>query len=150
MALRNLKKLWNKFAAKKKKIVSCVYMLDALAFSMICRFILMYGKLLLLKWLEGAASYAGLLLAPAEGFNLRPRPFFALQAKKKKIYVCFGPNFGNFWWSVVTSVTFSSNFSNFKKSKIFKNSKNVRKKKEKKKKKNPPPKKLKNKNMKNF
>ena len=32
--------------------------------------------------LEGAARYAGLLLAPAEGFGLRPRPFFALRAKK--------------------------------------------------------------------
>ena len=34
------------------------------------------------KKLEGAARYAGLLLAPAEGFSLRPRPFFALRAKK--------------------------------------------------------------------
>ena len=32
--------------------------------------------------LEGAARYAGLLLAPAEGFDLRPRSFFALRAKK--------------------------------------------------------------------
>ena len=32
--------------------------------------------------LEGEARYAGLLLAPAEGFGLRPRPFFALRAKK--------------------------------------------------------------------
>ena len=32
--------------------------------------------------LEGAARYAGLLLAPAEGFGLRPRPFSALRAKK--------------------------------------------------------------------
>ena len=32
--------------------------------------------------LEGAARYAGLLLAPAEGFDLRPRPFSALRAKK--------------------------------------------------------------------
>ena len=31
--------------------------------------------------LEGAARYAGLLLAPAEGFGLRPRPVFALRAK---------------------------------------------------------------------
>ena len=34
--------------------------------------------------LEGAARYAGLLLAPAEGFGLWPRPFFALQAKNLK------------------------------------------------------------------
>ena len=32
--------------------------------------------------LEGAVRYAGLLLAPEEGFGLRPRPFFALWAKK--------------------------------------------------------------------
>ena len=32
--------------------------------------------------LEGAARYAGLLPAPAEGFGLRPMPFFALRAKK--------------------------------------------------------------------
>ena len=36
----------------------------------------------LLNRLEGAARYVGLLLAPAEGFGLRPRPFFALWAKK--------------------------------------------------------------------
>ena len=35
-----------------------------------------------LKGLEGAARYAGLLLAPAEGFGLRPRPFFALRPKQ--------------------------------------------------------------------
>ena len=32
--------------------------------------------------LEGAARYAGLLLAPAEGIGLRPWPFLALWAKK--------------------------------------------------------------------
>ena len=36
----------------------------------------------LLDRLEGAARYAGLLLAPAEGFGLWLRPFFALWAKK--------------------------------------------------------------------
>ena len=36
----------------------------------------------LYKSLEGAACYAGLLLAPAEGFGLRPRPLFALWAKQ--------------------------------------------------------------------
>ena len=63
--------------------------------------------------LEGAARYAGLLLAPAEGFGLQPRPFFALRAKKG--FLClFWPNFSHFWWSVVTSVNVSSNLSNFK------------------------------------
>ena len=46
--------------------------------------------------LEGAARYAGLLLAPAEGFGLWPRPFFALRAKKDLFYVCFGPSLGIF------------------------------------------------------
>ena len=46
--------------------------------------------------LEGAARYAGLLLAPAEGFGLQPRTFFALWAKKGSFYVCFGPNLGIF------------------------------------------------------
>ena len=48
--------------------------------------------------LEGAARYAGLLLAPAEGFGLQPMPFFALRATKRSVYVCFGPNFGHFWY----------------------------------------------------
>ena len=55
----------------------------------------------LLNKLEGAARYAGLLLAPAEGFGLQPRPsadsFFCPSGKKKSFYVCFGPNFGYFW-----------------------------------------------------
>ena len=44
--------------------------------------------------LEGAACYAGLLLAPAEGFG---RGLFLPFGQKKVFYVCFGPNFGNFW-----------------------------------------------------
>ena len=39
-------------------------------------------RTLLYNTLESAARYAGLLQAPAEGFGLRPRPFFALRAKK--------------------------------------------------------------------
>ena len=35
--------------------------------------------------LEDTAHYAGLLLAPAKGFGLRPKAFFALRAKKKLI-----------------------------------------------------------------
>ena len=50
--------------------------------------------------LEDTARYAGLLLAPAEGFGLRPRPIF-----------------GDFWCPVVTVVTFSSNLSNFERNK---------------------------------
>ena len=51
------------------------------------------------------ARYAGLLLAPAEGFGLRPKGFFALRAKKKAKLCCFG-QFRQFLVS-------SSNLSNF-------------------------------------
>ena len=69
-------------------------------------------RFFLKKKLEDTARYAGLLLAPAEGFGLRPRLFFALRAKKKLIML-FWPIFCNFWCPVVTLVTFSSNLSNF-------------------------------------
>ena len=36
---------------------------------------------LIYEILEGAARYAGVLLAPAEGFGLRPMLFFALMAQ---------------------------------------------------------------------
>ena len=54
--------------------------------------------------LEDAARYAGLLLAPAEGFGLRPRAFFALRAKKGLIML-FWPILGHFWCPVVIFVT---------------------------------------------
>ena len=54
------------------------------------------------------ARYASLLLAPAEGFGLRARAFFALRAKKGLI-MRFPPIFSNLLCSVVTLVTFSSN-----------------------------------------
>ena len=65
--------------------------------------------------LEDMARYAGLLLAPAEGFGLRPR-----------LFMLFWPIFGNFWCSVVTVVTLSSNFSNFERNQE-KNEKNPKK-----------------------
>ena len=85
--------------------------------------------------LEDTASYAGLLLAPAEGVGLRPRAFFALRAKKGLIML-FWPIFGNFLCPVVTLVTFSSNLSNFernpkKNEKIQKKSKKLQKNKKK-------------------
>ena len=58
--------------------------------------------------LEGTARYAGLLLAPAEDFGLRPRDFFALRGKKDLIML-FWPILGHLWCPVVTLVTFSSN-----------------------------------------
>ena len=62
--------------------------------------------------LEDTARYAGLLLAPAEAFGLRPRAFLALRANKGLILL-FWPIFRNFLCPVVTLVTFSSNLSNF-------------------------------------
>ena len=61
--------------------------------------VILLGHFILL--LEGAARYAGLLLAPAEGFGLRPRPsadsFFCPSGKKNlfmsvlaQILVIFG------------------------------------------------------------
>ena len=40
--------------------------------------------------LEGTARYAGLLLAPAEGFGVRPRLFLPF-GQKKSLLCCFGP-----------------------------------------------------------
>ena len=52
------------------------------------------------------ACYAGLLLAPAEGFA---RSFFCPSGKK----IAYHTVLANFWCPVVTLVTFSSNLSNF-------------------------------------
>ena len=70
------------------------------------------------------ASYAGLLLAPPEGFGLRPRLFPPLLS-------CFGL-FCNVWCSVVILVTFSSNLGKFERNpknpnKSKKKSKNFKK-----------------------
>ena len=54
------------------------------------RSLTVYKRNLSIK-LEGAARYAGLLLAPAEGFGLRPRPFFTLRAKKVLLEYLFWP-----------------------------------------------------------
>ena len=40
--------------------------------------------------LEDTARYASLLLAPAEGFGLRPRLFLPV-GQKKNLLCCFGP-----------------------------------------------------------
>ena len=57
---------------------------------------------LLLYKLEGMACYAGLLLAPAEGFGLRPRLFLG---KKRDYYAVLA----HFWQFFVSS----SNLGNF-------------------------------------
>ena len=66
--------------------------------------------------LEGAARYAGLLLAPADGFGLQTGLSLALWAQKE-LFCCFSffLILGHFWCLVVSSVTFSKNLSNFKK-----------------------------------
>ena len=58
----------------------------------------------MLRKLEGTARYAGLLLAPAEGFGLRPRLF--LPFGQKKSFLC---SFG----LLRPFLVFSSNLSNF-------------------------------------
>ena len=59
-------------------------------------------------------SLLRLLLAPADGFCLLFRLFLALWANKE-LFMLFLLILSNFWCSVVTSVTFSSNLSNFEK-----------------------------------
>ena len=79
--------------------------------------------------LEGTARYAGLLLAPAESFGLRPRLFLPF-GQKKELIIQFWPIFGFLWSPVITLVTFSSNISNNNKKtnkKIIKILKNFRK-----------------------
>ena len=49
-----------------------------------------YNRLGLATELEDTARYAGLLLAPAEGFGLRPRLFLPF-GQKKSLLCCFGP-----------------------------------------------------------
>ena len=53
-------------------------------------FAINFLKLLQLLILEGTARYAGLLLAPAEGFGLRPRLLLPF-GQKKSLLCCFGP-----------------------------------------------------------
>ena len=52
--------------------------------------------LLYLKPTEGSVRYAGLLLAPAEGFG-QGRGLLCPLGKKKSFYICFVQNVGHFW-----------------------------------------------------
>ena len=80
------------------------------------------------------ARYAGLLLAPAGGFGLRPRHLLPF-GQKKSLLCCFGPFFIDFWNPVVTLVIFSSNLSYFEKNaETPEEKKNINKKPKKKKK----------------
>ena len=67
-----------------------------------------------LKTLGDTARYAGLLLAPAEGFNLWPRTSFALWAKQKPNFSVLA-NFRPFLVSSSNLVCFSSKLKNYKK-----------------------------------
>ena len=69
----------------------------------------MHTKYEFLPLLEITASYAGLLLVPAEGFG---RGFFCPSGKKIPYYVVLA-HFWPFWFPGVTLVTVSSNLSNF-------------------------------------
>ena len=65
----------------------------------------------ILVQLEDTARYAGLLIAPSEGFSLQPR-LFCPSGKKKGAYYSV---LAHFWQlcPVATIVTFSSLLSNF-------------------------------------
>ena len=70
-----------------------------------------FTRLITYKQLEGTARYAGSLLAPAEGFSwslINP-------LGKKSCFLLLWFILGHFRCSVVISVTFSSNLSNFEK-----------------------------------
>ena len=54
------------------------------------KLILPSGGVSMRRVLEGTARYAGLLLAPAEGFGLRPRLFLPF-GQKMSLLCCFGP-----------------------------------------------------------
>ena len=69
----------------------------------------------------------GLSSSSCGGLRPTAEAFYALRAKKE-LFMLFWLTLGHFWCSVVTSVTFSSNLSNFEKNsknpkKIQKNSK---------------------------
>ena len=64
--------------------------------------------------LEGTARYAGFTSSSCGGLWPPAEAFLALLAKKGP-FMLFWLTLGNFWCSVVTSVTFSSPLSNFEK-----------------------------------
>ena len=47
------------------------------------------SKFVLLRELEGAARYAGFLLAPGEGFGLRPSHFVCPSGKKRFFFLIY-------------------------------------------------------------
>ena len=63
--------------------------------------------------LKDTTRYAGFLLAPAEGIGLWSRLFLPSGQQKSFLWVFVLPILGNFWYSLVTSITCSSNISNF-------------------------------------
>ena len=66
--------------------------------------------------LEGTARYAGFTSRSCGGLWPPAEAFFALWAKKE-LFMLFWLTLGHFWCSVVTSVTFSNNLSNYEKKK---------------------------------
>ena len=67
-----------------------------------------------LSKLEGTARYAGFTSRSCGGLPPPAGAFFALRAKIE-LFMMFWLTLGHFWCSVVTSVTLSSNLSNFEK-----------------------------------
>ena len=65
-----------------------------------------------MELLEDTAQYAGLVLVPAEGFDLRSWLFCP---KKRELIMLFWPILSFFWCSVATLVTFISRISTFEK-----------------------------------
>ena len=75
--------------------VDCVYSVCTVYTVCILRVHCVYedAKFTYLKALEDTARYAGLLLAPAEGFGLWPRLFLPF-GQKKELFMLFWPIFG--------------------------------------------------------
>ena len=93
---------------------------------MVGYFFILHAVISLCK-LEDTARYAGLLLAPAEGFSLWPKLY--LPFAQKIPYYAVLPHFWRFWCPVVILVYFSGNLSNFERNpkKPKKNPKNPKK-----------------------
>ena len=79
------------------------------------------------KYTRRYSLLRGLTSSSCKGLRPPAEAFFALRAKKE-LYMLFWLTLGHFWCSVVTSVTFSSNLSNFEKiQKIQEKSKKIHK-----------------------
>ena len=83
-------------------------------------------KITLWDKLEDTTRYAGLFLAPAEGFGLWAKAFLILWGKKRPYYAVLA-NFRRFLVSSSNHGNFCSNLSNWRRKLREKNPKNLRK-----------------------